>query len=76
MKISERIKQLRKQAKMSLSQLAKVSGLQLATLSRIEHDKMVGTIETHYRISKALSLSLSDYFKNVTFDFKGKDPMP
>ena len=61
---------------MSLSQLAKTTGIALATLSRIEHNKMTGTIETHYRISKALGLSLSDFFKDITFDFENKDTMP
>ena len=44
MLIGKRVKELRKARNMSLSELAKLSGVQIATLSRIENLKMIGTL--------------------------------
>jgi transcriptional regulator with XRE-family HTH domain len=59
MKIGDKIRALRQEKKMSLSQLSEQSGVALATLSRIEHKKMVGTLESHLKIAKALGINIS-----------------
>lgn len=63
--IGEKIKAIRKAKKLSLTKLSELSGIQLATLSRIEHDKMTGTLETHARIALVLEISLSELYSDV-----------
>ncbi len=65
MHIGRKIKELRKLRKISLSQLAQESGIQIATLSRIENHKMVGTLDSHMKIAKALRVSLPQLYSEV-----------
>ena len=65
MYIGKKLEALRKARKMSLTELAKKSGVQLATLSRIENMKMVGTIESHINIAKALGIDVTELYKNI-----------
>jgi transcriptional regulator with XRE-family HTH domain len=60
--IGQKIKELREAQKMSLTTLSKNSTIQLATLSRMENLKMVGTLESHVKIAKALSVNLADLY--------------
>ena len=65
--IGTKIKDLRKTQKMTLTELSQKSGVQLATLSRIEHMKMVGTLDSHIQIAKALRVDVTvlySEFKN------------
>ncbi|MDP2939992.1 MAG: XRE family transcriptional regulator [Candidatus Omnitrophota bacterium] len=73
MQIGEKIQSLRKAKKMSLTELSKTSGVQLATLSRIENLKMVGTIESHINIAKSLGVSLAELYKGVGIEEKPID---
>lgn len=70
MKIGERIKALREAKGMSLTQLSKASGVALATLSRMEHDKMVGTLESHINIAKALGINLTELYSQASIELK------
>src|SRR3989339_1141179 len=63
--IGDKLKNLRKAQKISLSKLAKLTGVQIATLSRIEHNKMTGTIETHHKIAYFLGIELSELYRNI-----------
>jgi len=74
MKIGEKIKRLRKGKGISLTQLSKASGVALATLSRMEHQKMVGTLESHINIAKALGINLTDLYSEVTAEQKESAP--
>ena len=65
MLIGKRIKELRKSKKMSLTALSKHSGVQLATLSRMENLKMTGTLESHMSIAKALGISLTELYSDI-----------
>ncbi len=65
MQIGKRIRDLRKSQKMSLTELSQKSGVQLATLSRIENQKMVGTVESHLNIAKALGIDLTHLYKDI-----------
>jgi transcriptional regulator with XRE-family HTH domain len=60
--IGDKIKALRKSQKMTLTELSQKSGVQLATLSRIEHKKMVGTLESHMNIAKALGIDVTQLY--------------
>ena len=73
MQIGNRIKQLRTERKMSLTELSKQSGVQLATLSRIEHLKMTGTLESHLKIAKALGVPLPQFYSDILKEDKKVD---
>lgn len=66
MLIGKRIKELRKAKKMTLKNLAAKSGVQIATLSRIENLKMTGTLESHIRIAQALGIDITDLYQDIT----------
>ena len=70
MKIGKKLKSLRKECKMTLKELAKKSGVQIATLSRMEHDIMTGTLQSHINICKALSVTLSDFYRDLEYEHK------
>ncbi len=68
MLIGKRIQEVRKQQKMSLTELSKKSDVQLATLSRIENLKMTGTLESHMAIAKALSVEITDLYQDIILE--------
>lgn len=68
MLIGEKIKVLRKVKRMKLKELAEKSGVQIATLSRIEHKKMMGTVESHIKIAKALGIDITELYKDIKSD--------
>ncbi len=63
--IGDKLTALRKAKRMTLSELAEISGVQLATLSRIENKKMVGTLESHMHIAKALGIDVTELYKDI-----------
>ena len=63
--IGKKIRILRKAKKMSLVELSKSSEVALATLSRIETGRMVGTLESHMNIAKTLGITLSQLYADV-----------
>ncbi len=65
MHVGEIINKFRKERRMTLQELAQRSGVALATLSRIENGKMVGTLKSHIKICEALGLSLPDLYKEL-----------
>ena len=65
MYIGKRIQQIREEKEMSLTELAEKSGVQIATLSRIENLKMLGTVESHAQIAKALGIDISHLYSGV-----------
>lgn len=65
MQLGETINKIRKEHKMTLVELADKSGVALATLSRMENNKMTGTLESHMKICEALDISLPDFYKNL-----------
>lgn len=68
MKIGKRIRSLRKKAKLKLIELSEKSGIALATLSRIEHEKMTGTLDAHLAVARALGLTLSELYEDIELD--------
>ena len=65
MGLGKTIHTIRKERKMTLLELADKSGVALATLSRMENDKMTGTLESHMKICEALGATLPDLYKNL-----------
>mgnify|MGYP001567440946 FL=1 len=61
----ERIKQLRKDRHLTLVKLSKTSKISASTLSRMERGRMVGTLESHQRLCKALGISLSELYQGL-----------
>ncbi len=65
MYIGKKVKELRKQQGMKLIDLAAKSGIQIATLSRIEHLKMTGTLESHMKIAQALGVDVTLLYSEI-----------
>ena len=65
MLIGTKVKELRKARKMKLIDLAAQTGIQIATLSRIEHEKMTGTLPSHIKIAEALGIELTDLYQDI-----------
>lgn len=76
MKIGRIIKKLRKGKKMTLQELSTKSGVALATLSRIENERMTGTIESHLQICKALDITLPELYSEIEESKKVVDVQP
>lgn len=65
MYVGKRIAQLRKIKGMNLTELAQKSGVQIATLSRMENMKMIGTLESHINIARALGTDLTQLYSAI-----------
>ncbi|MBF0503519.1 MAG: helix-turn-helix transcriptional regulator [Candidatus Omnitrophica bacterium] len=65
MYIGEKLHALRKSKRISLTELSLKSGVQMATLSRIENKKMVGTLESHMQIAKALGIDVTELYQGL-----------
>jgi transcriptional regulator with XRE-family HTH domain len=63
--LGQRIKTLRKMRDLTLTDVAKKTGIDQATLSRMENGLMVGTIHSHMRIANALGIPLPDLYKDT-----------
>lgn len=73
MNLGKTIHALRKENKMTLLELAEKSGVALATLSRMENGKMIGTLESHMKICDALGTALPELYKNLYTSKKAID---
>lgn len=65
MYIGKKLKELRKSKGLTLVELSKKSGVQVATISRMENMKMTGTIESHMSIAKALDIDVTQLYSEV-----------
>lgn len=64
-RIGKRMREIRKQKKITLIELSKITGVAQATLSRMENGQMLGTVESHRKIGEALGVSLSDLYEGI-----------
>lgn len=62
--IGNKIKELRKQRKLTLDKLAEMTGVAKATLSRIENGVVGGNIETVRKIAESLGVGLEDLYSS------------
>ena len=65
MYIGKRLKELRKARDMTLVGLSEKSGVQIATLSRMENNKMTGTLESHMNIAQALGIDVTQLYSDI-----------
>jgi transcriptional regulator with XRE-family HTH domain len=63
--LGSRIRDLRKNKRLTLVEIAKSTGIDQATLSRIENGKMTGTLDSHRKIAEALGIRLTDLYDSV-----------
>lgn len=67
-RLGNTIKRLRKEKNLNMTDLARLSGIQLATLSRIENNKMIGSLSCHIELARALGIKLSEFFEEYEKD--------
>jgi transcriptional regulator with XRE-family HTH domain len=60
-----RVRQLRKSKSLTLVELSKKTGIDQATLSRIENGLMTGTLDSHMKIAESLGLRLPELYSTV-----------
>ena len=63
--IGTRLRAIRKSQKIRLLELTKTSGVDAATISRIETGKMPGTLESHMKLARALGVKLASLYEGV-----------
>lgn len=63
--LGKRIRELRKQRKLTLVEVAGKTGIDKATLCRIEKGRMSGTLQSHLKIADALGIRLPDLYQQV-----------
>ncbi len=71
--IGNRIRYQRKQRNMSQEQLAEKSNLYPSYIGQLERGIKSPTIDTLYKITKGMDLSLSDFLKDLEIVDKGED---
>ena len=64
-KLGEQIRNLRKQKKLTLVEVAQRTGIAQATLSRIETGTMTGTVESHAKIAEAIGVGLAELYQST-----------
>ena len=60
-----KIRDIRRQKKVTLIELSKLTGVAQATLSRIETGLMTGTVESHEKIAEALAVPLTQLYEGI-----------
>ena len=63
--VGARLRRLRQSQRVTLMELAKASGVDAATISRIETGKMSGTLESHIKLSTALGVKLTELYAGI-----------
>ena len=63
--IGGRLRTLRKAARIRLVELAKASGVDAATISRIETGRMTGTLKSHTKLARALGVKLTEVYAGI-----------
>ena len=65
MNLGDRIRNIRKEKKITLVELSKLTGVAQASLSRIETGIMNGTVESHRKIAEALGMNLAELYMGL-----------
>lgn len=63
--LGDRIRSLRHARKLTLVEIAKKTGIDQATLSRIETGRMTGTLESHMKLADVLGIRLPQLYDTV-----------
>jgi transcriptional regulator with XRE-family HTH domain len=62
-RLGQKIRAIRRQKKITLVELSKLTGIAQATLSRMETGLMLGTVKSHQKIAEMLGLSLAQLYE-------------
>lgn len=65
MYIGKKLKEIRKAKNMTLVALSEKSGVQVATLSRMENLKMTGTVDCHMALARALGVDVTQLYADI-----------
>lgn len=71
MKIGEKIRKLRKENKMSIEQLAEISGLSTGQISQMERDLSTPSVGSLWEVAKALNVHINYFFD----EYENNDPV-
>lgn len=63
--LGPKIRELRRQKKVTLIELSKLTGIAQATLSRMETGLMLGTVKSHQKIAETLGISLGELYQDL-----------
>ena len=63
--LGARLRAIRKSQKVTLVELAESSGVDTATISRMETGKMTGTLESHIKLATALGVKITDLYSGI-----------
>ncbi len=63
--VGARLRALRKAQEVTLVELAKASGVDSATISRIETAQMTGTLECHIKLASALGAKVTELYAGI-----------
>ena len=63
--LGDRIRELRKTRRLTLVQVADKTGIDQATLSRIENEVMTGTLKSHLKIAEVLGVPLPSLYEGA-----------
>jgi transcriptional regulator with XRE-family HTH domain len=66
MKLSSKLRSIRKQNNLTLKELSIKSGLSISFISDIENDRRNPSIEKLQDLAKALNVSVSEFFENTS----------
>lgn len=73
MNVGQNLRTLRKEKKITLKELSQQTGVDTATLSRIERNLMTGTVESHIRICQTLGISIAQLYSQLETNEKPVD---
>ena len=59
------LKAIRRKKNITLKVMSELTGVQIATISRMENNKMVGALKSYVNIAKVLGLRLSELFTKL-----------
>ena len=71
--VGRRIRELRKERRLSQEKLAKISGKARTYVAEIETGKRNPTVESLFPMVKALGLSLAEFFDSPLFEESGAE---
>jgi uncharacterized cupin superfamily protein len=74
--LGKKLRELRRTRNMTILDVSKVTGIDIASLSRMENGKMTGTFKSHLALSKALGVRLPDLYEKVLEMSTGDDAEP
>ena len=59
------LKAIRRKKNITLKVMSELTGVQIATISRMENNKMTGTLQSYSNIAKVFDMKLSELFSEL-----------